>query len=219
MITRDCLCAAEREDNKGMENMKNQNSPEQGLTEEKGPEALHHRQRDLNGLEDRMRLLRAENEKYTNRIKNLSAEIERIDSSVLSVRVNMEATEKKIKGYPDKIAGLESKSELLVAELNNIRLKIKSSGEDEESTQLLRNTLTEEYENLKNEKAGLVKRIDKMGKALNEILSERERKLPKLKKYDEMLRQARNVFYDTESRMEISLKLRHGRRACKSVHP
>jgi len=68
-------------------------------------------------------------------------------------------------------------------------------------------------------KAVLVKRIDKMGKALNEILSERERKLPKLKKYDEMLRQARNVFYDTESRMEISLKLRHGRTACKSVHP
>ncbi len=202
-----------------MEDMKEQGIASQGRTDEEGLEASRHGQRDLNEFEDRIRLLRAENETYTNRIKSLSAEIDRIDSSVLSVRAHMEATEKKIGAYPDKIAKLESRSELLVAELNNIKLKIKSSGEDEESTQLLRNTLTEEYENLKNEKAVLVKRIYEMEKALNEILSERERKLPKLKKYDEMLRQARNVFYDTESRMEISLKLRHGRTASKSVYP
>ena len=199
--------------------MKSQNSPEQGLAEEKGSELLRHGQRDLKELEDKKRRLRAENEKHMTRIKSLSAEIDRVNRSILSVRENMEGTGKRIKEYPDKIAKLESKNELLVAELNIVKMKIKSSKEDEESTQLLRSTLTDEYENLKNEKSVLVERINKMETALNEISSERERNLPKLKKYDEMLRQARNVFYDTESRMEVSLKLRRGRTACKTVRP
>ena len=55
-----------------------------------------------------------------------------------------------------------------------------------------------------------------MEKAIEEISSEREQKLPKLKKYDEMLKEAWNVFHETESRMEVSLKLRHGRTAHKS---
>ena len=152
-----------------------------------------------------------ENRTYVNRISELSAEIERIDNSLESVNKDIETTEKKVRGYPGRIESLKSKSELLVAELNNIKLKVTSSREDEESTRLLRKTLTEEYENLKNERTVLVKRIHKMENALDEISDQRERQLPKLKKYDGMLRKARNVFYDAESRMDVSMKLKQGR--------
>ena len=155
------------------------------------------------------------NRTYANRISDLSAEIERIDNSLASVNKNIETTGKEIREYQGRIESLKSKSESLIAELNNIKLKVMSSREDEESTRLLRKTLTEEYENLKNERTVLVKRISKMENALDEISEQRERQLPKLKKYDGMLREARNVFYDAESRMEISMKLKQGRTTCK----
>ena len=159
--------------------------------------------------------LSEENRTYATRISELSTKIERIDNSLESVGKNMETTGKKIREYQSRIESLKSKSELRVAELNNIKLKVMSSREDEESTQLLQKTLTEEYENLKNERTVLVKRIQKMETALDEISDQRERQLPKLKKYDGMLRKARNVFYDAESRMEVSMKLKQGRTSCK----
>ena len=155
--------------------------------------------------------LSEENRTYATRIGELSAETKRIDNSLESVSKNMGTTGEKIREYQGRIKNLKSKSGLVVAELNNIKLKVISSGEDEESTRLLRKTLTEEYENLKNERTVLVKRIHKMETALDEISDQRERQLPKLKKYDGMLRKARNVFYDAESRMEVSMKLKQGR--------
>jgi len=169
-------------------------------------------------MEEKKRLLTEENSAYINRISELSVEIERVNSSLASINEDMETNEEKIREYPGRIEGLKSKSEILVAKLNSIKLKVMSSREDEESTRLLRKTLTEEYENLKNERTVLVKRIHKMETALDEISDQRERQLPKLKKYDGMLREARNVFYDAESRMEVSLKLKQGKSACKLPH-
>ena len=159
--------------------------------------------------------LSEKNRTYATRISELSTEIERIDNSLESVDKHMETTGKKIREYQGRIESLKSQSELLVAELNNTKLKVMSSREDEESTRLLQKTLTEEYENLKDERTVLVKRIHKMENALDEISDQRERQLPKLKKYDGMLRKARNVFYDAESRMEVSMKLKQGRTSCK----
>ena len=173
---------------------------------------------DQREMEEKKRLLAEENRAYVNRISELSAEIERVNSSLVSVNEDMETIGKRIREYPSRIEGLKSKSEILVAKLNSIKLKVMSTREDEESTRLLRKTLTEEYENLKNERTVLVKRINKMETALDEISDQRERQLPKLKKYDGMLREARNVFYDAESRMEVSLKLKQGKSACKLPH-
>ena len=198
-----------------MEEIKNQNIPEEASIDEKEFEKRRYEQRDLNELKDREKLLKAENETYKAQIKKLSAEIDDVDGSILSAKEYIESCEKRIKEYPDKIEKLKLRNDPLLAEVNNIKLKIKSSREDEESTLLLRDTLIEEHENLKNEKAVLVRRINKMEKAIEEISSEREQKLPKLKKYDEMLKEAWNVFHETESRMEVSLKLRHGRTAHK----
>ena len=172
-------------------------------------------EQDRNELEEKRRRLKKENEASANRARELSSEIERIESAMAATREDMEATEKRIGEYPDKIERLKSKSEILVAKLNNIKLRVMRSEEDEESTRLLRKTLTEEYESLRSEKAVLMERNREMEEALDEISIERDKNLPRLKEYDGILRKARKVFYDIESRMEVSLKLKQGKIACK----
>jgi len=198
--------------------MKNQDIPEKGFVDDKKLEKTDYQQKSLSELKDINKLLEAENEAYKTKIKKLSQEIDEIDNSILSAKGYIESTEKRIKKYPDKIEKLKLRTESLLAELNNIMLKVKSCKEDENSTLLLRNTLMEEYEKLKNEKAVLFKRINKMERAIEKISSERELKLPKLKKYDEMLKEAWNVFHETENRMDVSLKLQQRRTDSKSEH-
>jgi len=170
---------------------------------------------DHEEFEKTRKLLKAENETYKPQINKVSAEIDEVDSSILSAKEYITSCEKRIKEFSDKIDKLKLRNESLLAEVNNIKLKIKSSREDEDSTLLLRNTLMDEHKSLKNEKAVLVRRINKMEKAIEEISSERERKLPKLKKYDDMLKEAWNVFHETESRMKVSLILQQRRTAHK----
>lgn len=201
-----------------MEDMKNQDIPEKGFIDDKKLEKTDYQQKSLSELKDINKLLEAENEAYKTKIKKLSQEIDEIDNSILSAKGYIESTEKRIKEYPDKIEKLKLRTESLLAELNNIMLKVKSCKEDENSTLLLRNTLMEEYEKLKNEKAVLFKRINKMERAIEKISSERDLKLPKLKKYDEMLKEAWNVFHETENRMDVSLKLQQRRTDSKSEH-
>ncbi|KPA12853.1 hypothetical protein MHK_006926 [Candidatus Magnetomorum sp. HK-1] len=53
-----------------------------------------------------------------------------------------------------------------------------------------------------------MERINLMRNAIKSIASEKDRKLPKLKQYDVMLKKAYTIFQETESRMELSLKLK-----------
>jgi len=199
-----------------MDNMKNQDTHEGTSTEEKGPENKGYEQKNQSELEDRKKLLISENETYKARINKLLAEIDEAENSISSTKEYLTSCERKIKEYPVKIEKLTSRNESLLAALNTIKLKVKSSREDEDNTLLLRKTLMDEHENLKNEKDVLTNRINKLEKAIEETISERKRKLPKLKKYDKMLKEALNVFHETESRVEISLKLHQGRIAHKS---
>ncbi|HIJ19438.1 MAG TPA: hypothetical protein HPP58_00170 [Deltaproteobacteria bacterium] len=198
-----------------MDDMKEKDAAGQALTGKQNIEPKPYWRMDQSELEEKKRLLTAENENYKRRIELLSAEVALMDRTLASIRENHASTAKQIREYPDRIESLKSKSDSLLAGLNDMRLRVKISREDEESTRLLRKTLSEEYENLINERAVLVKRIGKMENALDEISVQREGSLPRLKKYDELLREARNVFYDAESRMEVSMKLKQGRTACK----
>jgi len=198
--------------------MINQDIPEKELVDDNKLEKTDYQQKNLSELEAIMKLLEAENEAYNTKIKKLSQEIDEIDSSISSTKEYIESCKKRIKECPDKIERLKLRTESLLAELNNIKLKVKSCKQDEDSTLLLRNTLMEEYEKLKTEKAVYVKRINEMERAIEKISSEGEQKLPKLKKYDEMLKEAWNVFQETESRMDVSLKLKQKRTIPESEH-
>jgi len=174
----------------------------------RGSANMENEQGDFHELEDIKRLLEAENEKYKVDIDRLAAKIDELDSSMVPAREHIASFEKRIAEYPSKIELLKSSNESLLAEINRLKLKLRASGEDEENVLTLRNTLAEEYEGLKNEKAIIVTRIDAMEEAIRDISSERERKLPQLKEYDAMLREAYNDFQEARSRMEVSLRLK-----------
>jgi len=201
-----------------MDNIKDQDTPDGVSKDEKGLDNKGYDERNLIELDDRRKLLTSENETYKSRINKLQAEIDEAETSISSAKEYLTACERRIKEYPSKINNLKSRNESLLAELNTIKLKVKSLKGDEESTLLLRKSLMGEHENLKNEKDVLIDRINKLEKAIGEISSEREWKLPKLKQYDERLREAWNVFHEAESRMGVSLKLHQGRIASKSEH-
>jgi len=169
---------------------------------------MENEQGNSHDLEDIKKLLEAENKTYKADIDRLAAKIDELNSSMSPVREHIASFKERIIEYPGKIELLKSRNESLLAEINRVKLKIRASREDEENVLTLRNTLAEEYASLKNEKSILVSRIDAMEEAIREISSERERKLPQLKEYDVMLREAYNDFQEARSRMEISLRLK-----------
>ena len=199
-----------------MDDIKDQDIPDGVSKDEQGLENKGYDERNMIELDDRGNQLISENETYKSRINKLQAEIDEAETSISSAKEYITSCERRISEYPSKINNLRSRNESLLAELNTIKLKVKSSKGDEESTLLLRKSLMDEHENLKNEKDVLIDRINKLEKAIDDILSEREWKLPKLKKYDERLKEAWNVFHEAESRMEVSLNLHQGRIASKS---
>lgn len=202
-----------------MDDIKDQDTPDGVSKDEKGLENKGYDERNLIELDNRGNLLISENETYKSRINKLRAEIDEADTSISSAKEYITSCESRISEYPSKINNLKSRNESLFTELNTIKLKIKSLKGDEESTLLLRKSLMDEHENLKNEKHVLIDRINKLEKAIDEISSEREWKLPQLKRYDERLKDAWNLFHESESRMEVSLKLHQGRIAHKSELP
>ena len=194
---------------KGMENInKNQDVPDKVSGKDKDPANVESEQRDAHELEDIKQFLKAENKTYKADVERLAAKIEELDSSMVPAREYIVSFEERIAEYPNSIELLKSRNELLLAEINRIKLKIKASKEDEENVMMLRNTVAEEYASLKNEKAILVTRINAMEDAIRESSSERERKLPQLKEYDTMLRDTYNDFQEARSRMEVSIKLK-----------
>jgi len=201
-----------------MDDIKDQDTPDGVSKDEKGLDNKGYDERNLIELDDRRKLLTSENETYKSRINKLQAEIDEAETAISSGKEYITSCERRISEYPSKINNQKSRNESLLAELNTIKLKVKSLKGDEESTLLLRKSLMGEHENLKNEKDVLIDRINKLEKAIGEISSEREWKLPKLKEYDERLKEAWNVFHEAESRMEVSLKLHQGRIASKSEH-
>ena len=192
-----------------MENInKNQDVPDKAPGKDKVSANMENEQAGLHELKDIKRSLESENEKYKADIDRLVAGIEEPDSSMVSARERIASFKERIAEYPNSIELLKSRNESLPAEINRIKLKIKASKEDDENVMMLRNTVAEEYESLKNEKAILVTRINAMEEAIRESSSERERKLPQLREYDTMLRDTYNDFQEARSRMEVSIRLK-----------
>jgi len=162
--------------------------------------------------------LRKENELKKEKIDEISAKVENTDNSILRADKDIELYEKRAKKYPDRIEKLKIENDSLLAQVNKSKQRIKSVRSDEESTLLLIDTLMEEYENLKNDKTDLAKRIKTLQKVIEDLNFERKQKLPKLKKYDAMLKNAWYELQNTENSMDISLKLWQRKSSYKSVN-
>lgn len=165
---------------------------------------------EIDELKNKKKYLEIKNKDYQRQIKMLKQELGQINISISSAKEYSELYEERKKKYIDNIAKMKIKKSSLIRDINNLELKIKAAEQDEESALALRDLLNNEFDNIQNKKSIILKKMNQIKEGIDEILKDKKRKLPHLKEYDELLREARNVFKEVESRIEVSLKLRGG---------
>ncbi len=151
--------------------------------------------------------LKQENAFKKEMIQMLSADMENVTRSILNTSKSIELYETKKEEYFDIIQQLKTENDSLIARISQIKQNTKSLNSDEESTLLLMDTLLEDYQGLMSDKADLIKRITTLHGVIEKLNSERKEKVPKLKEYNTLLKNAFYELQETENSMDISLKL------------
>jgi len=168
----------------------------------------HTTDNELKSLEKRLEPLLIYNKQHKHTLELLNSEIAEVDRSIENFQETIQEKEKQKQQKIIEVDKLKFKHDEMISEINKLRLMIKASKTDEENTLRLIETLTDELEDFKNEKTIALDKIKQMKEAIKVIASEKEKNLPKLKKYDSLLKRAYSVFQETESRMDLSIKLK-----------
>lgn len=164
--------------------------------------------RDLISLEKQLNALHARNQKLQDTYNQLKDDDLQLDQSIEFLNGSIQDHEHKKAASVDDIESLRNTHDRLVDEINKIQSMKKATASDKDNTDYLIENLSEELDNFQSEKTMALDKISKMKKAIENINLEKERQLPKLKKYDAMLKRAHSLFQETKSRMDISLKLK-----------
>jgi chromosome segregation ATPase len=164
--------------------------------------------RDLISLEKQLNALYVRNRQLQDNYEQLKADDLLLDQSIEFLNGAIQDHEHRKAASVDDIAKLKDIHDRLVDEINKIQSMKKATASDKENTDYLMESLDEELDSFQSEKIMALDRIRKMKKAIENINLEKEKQLPKLKKYDAMLKRAHSLFQETKSRMDISLKLK-----------
>ncbi len=177
------------------------------------------RRKNRNELKKIKTRLKSRNEANKEKLNALNDELKFMNNAITKANKDIDSCEQRIKTYPqsNKIKILEAKNETLTTEINIIRQNIKNLKSDEESTLLLIDTMHDDYDELKNDKLELSKRVKALQLVLEELNIEKQQNLPQLKEYDSMLKKAWHEMHETENSMDISLKLWQKKSNYKSV--
>jgi chromosome segregation ATPase len=183
-------------------------SPEKRNMDDEEYEHIVDELRELRELENMKTFLEVENGRLKTQIELLTGQLEGINIAISSTEASLVSLEKRVKRSSKNVEELESKRDLLMAEANNLHLQIKATREDQESSSNLKDSLKDELNDIQGEKTMVIKRLNDIKTGLEKISSDRDVKLPHLKGYESVLKQTRNVFKETQNRMEVSLMLR-----------
>lgn len=159
-------------------------------------------------LENTKKFLQEENKKYRDQIKVLTEELAGVDIAIAATEAYSAAYEERRRKFNENMEKLQARKEALTAEVSQLYGKIKAAREDEQSTAILIENMSQELEEIRNEKAIISKRLESVRAGIERISRDKETKLPYLQEYDGICRQIRTVLKDAQNRMEVSLKLR-----------
>jgi len=138
----------------------------------------------------------------------LEEELSGMDQSIDLLQASIEENESHKTELIEQADHLQKNHDKLVSDINHIQSMIKATSVDFENTQHVIDTLTNELEEFESERSIAMERLQMLRNAIQSISVEKNRKLPKLKQYEIMLKKAYTVFQETENRMELSLKLK-----------
>ncbi|KPA12867.1 magnetosome protein Mad26-2 [Candidatus Magnetomorum sp. HK-1] len=163
---------------------------------------------DLEEIAKKKVALKKQNESLRQKKELLEEEVSSMNQSINVLNESIEESENRNTEMVKQVGNLQIDNEKLISDINNIKATNKATSIDFENTQHVIETLTNELEEFENERSIAMERINLMRNAIKSIATEKDRKLPKLKQYDGMLKRAYTIFQETESRMELSLKLK-----------
>ena len=160
---------------------------------------------EIRELENMKLFLEAENGRLTIQREHLTRELEGIEITESATKAYMESYEKRRRKCSINIEKLKTKKDSLMNRVNNLHLRIKAAKVDAKSSLTLKNSLEEEFGEIKGEKALVLKRFKGVKTGLQRISSAGDAKLPHLVWYDMVLKQILHVFAEAQNRMEVSL--------------
>lgn len=174
----------------------------------KEPNGLQDELDKVRDLENSKRFLEAENAKLRGQIDDLAGELEGIRISISSADAYNNSYEKRLENCGEDLRNLAAKRDLLMSEIDELHLKIKVAKQDEEMSAKLSETLMNELHGIKTQKGIVNKKLDHIQSGIRKISSEKDLRIPQLKKYDSLLKDIHATLMETQSRMEVSLMLR-----------
>lgn len=154
-------------------------------------------------------LLSEENEKYREQIKTLAG-------SLGAVSIAIDDSEKSLVKHNHNIEKLLEEIEQhcvvrnrLMEDVNQLRLELKAAISDRDSSSLALETMSQELENIKDEKEILLNRLKSVGEGIKKIYQAREYSVPELRDHDQIFRKVYRVFKEAGDRMDVSIQLRN----------
>ncbi len=164
--------------------------------------------RELEELKRTKLFLEAENNRLKALANNLTGELDGIDIAISSAQAYMTSYESRKKICTDNIEKLSERKEALINDINALLLKTIAAREDRESTATINETLTNEFNEIVDEKSIVVNRLSAISKGLKEISVNKGQRLPNLKWYDAILKKIYVEFVEAQNRMEVSMVLK-----------
>lgn len=164
--------------------------------------------KELEELKRTKLFLEAENNRLKAQANNLTGELDGIDIAISSAQSYITSYESRKKICNDNIEKLNDRKEALINDINTLLLKITAAREDRESTATINETLTNEFNEIVDEKSIVVNRLSAINKGLKEISVSKGQRLPNLKWYDAILKKIYVEFVEAQNRMEVSMVLK-----------
>lgn len=164
--------------------------------------------RELEELKRTKLFLESENNRLKTQINHLSGELEGVDIAISAAQAYMESYESSRETCIANIEKLIDRKEVLINEINALRIKLISMREDRESTTTLNETLKNEFNEIIEEKSLVVKRLSAVNRGLKEISADKGQRMPNLKWYDAILKKIYIEFVEAQNRMEVSMALK-----------
>ena len=154
-------------------------------------------------------LLNEENEKYREQITSLTGELEVVNIAIDESEESLVKHKNKIEIFIKEIEKHRVVRSRLTEDVNQLRLELKAAISDRDSSSLALETMSQELDNINDEKEMLLNRLKFVGEGIRKIYQAREYSVPELKDHDQIFRKVYRVFKEAGDRMDVSIQLRN----------
>lgn len=164
--------------------------------------------RALHELRNMRNRLSEENERYIQKIKEVSYEMDGLSISISESEDYVASFTEKRETVNDRVDEFKERRNQLIEELNRERFNLKAVTDDLGHSSIMLKTLAGELDDIKNDKDIMLKRLKAVDAGINGICQEKESKLPGIMSHDRVLKKAYRVFKEAENRMDVAIQFR-----------